>query len=373
MSAEKYDVVVVGLGILGMSTCVQLARQGLRVLGVDQYAPGSPNGASWGDTRLIRRTYFEDARYLPLLEQAYQGWYELQTESQLNLLNLCGFLIFGDQKSNPSYDAIFNAQGPFASIVKPLSIAECRRRFPMFQLPPTFSASFEKNAGFLDVEQVFLALQKCGASLGVKFRTQEKVLRIDEDGANPKIHTVNQTFEAEKIVITVGSWLKKIIPDFPMALQVKPASQFWFKGSPEWNHAPCFALASPENFIYGFPNRKSFGIKVAEYHPIDIEIDADNKDQMASPWPLMSTVAMLKNYLPTIEPEPDRWAMCMYHLSCDENFIIDLVPKHPNIVVATGCSGHAFKFGPAVGDLIWSLLDRGDLPEFAQFLKIRAI
>ena len=373
MSAKKYDVVVVGLGIQGMSTCVQLARRGLRVLGVDQYAPGNPFSASWGDTRLIRKSYFEDVRYLPLLENAYHSWYELQTESKLTLLNLCGFLIFGNQKNNVAYDAIFNAQGPFNQILKPLSIVQCRKRFPMFQLPSFFSAAYEKNAGFLDVEKVFSALLQSGESLGVTFCTEDEVLRIDENGDMPKVCTANRTFTAEKIVITVGAWLKKLIPDFPMTLRVKPAPQFWFKGADaQWNQAPCFALASAENLIYGFPNRASFGIKIAQYHPIDLEINPNEKNQLSSPWPLAPTVAMLQNHLPTIEPEPVRWGMCMYHLSHDEHFIIDQVPNHENIIVATGCSGHAFKFGPAIGDLVWSLLDTGNLVKPFQFLKIRA-
>ena len=65
-----WDVLVVGLGGVGSATAAALARRGQRVLGLDRYPPVHDQGASHGETRIVRKAYFEGAGYVPLLHRA---------------------------------------------------------------------------------------------------------------------------------------------------------------------------------------------------------------------------------------------------------------------------------------------------------------
>ena len=91
----QFDVVVVGLGATGAAALHQLARRGVRVLGLDRQTPGHDQGSSHGESRIIRLGYFEHPSYVPLLRRAYELWRELEAEANARLLHITGIVEIG--------------------------------------------------------------------------------------------------------------------------------------------------------------------------------------------------------------------------------------------------------------------------------------
>ena len=95
MTATRYDVIVLGVGGMGSAALFELARRGRRVLGLEQFAPGHDRGSSHGQTRVIRKAYYEHPDYVPLLRRAYERWYDLEQRCGRRLLVECGCLSIG--------------------------------------------------------------------------------------------------------------------------------------------------------------------------------------------------------------------------------------------------------------------------------------
>ena len=91
----QFDVVVVGLGAMGSAALHQLARRGVRVVGIERLMPGHDQGSSHGESRIIRLGYFEHPSYVPLLRRTYALWRELEAASGTKLLHITGIAEIG--------------------------------------------------------------------------------------------------------------------------------------------------------------------------------------------------------------------------------------------------------------------------------------
>src|SRR4051812_22692893 len=98
-SATTADVIVLGLGGMGSAAAAALAKRGMNVIGIDQFQLAHDRGSSHGQTRIIRKAYFENPSYVPLLSRAYELWAELSQESQQQLYHPTGLLYFGNARS----------------------------------------------------------------------------------------------------------------------------------------------------------------------------------------------------------------------------------------------------------------------------------
>src|SRR5262245_59909515 len=92
---NKYEVIVVGHGARGSAACHELARRGIRVLGLEQFDIPHTRGSSHGFSRMIRLAYYEHPDYVPLLRRAYERWKQLEGESGQTLLHITGGVYIG--------------------------------------------------------------------------------------------------------------------------------------------------------------------------------------------------------------------------------------------------------------------------------------
>src|SRR3989442_13936660 len=92
---SAYDVAVIGLGAMGSAAVHALARRGARTLGLDRFSPPHTLGSSHGQTRIIREAYFEDPRYVPLVQRAYDLWAALERDAERRLLLETGGAVIG--------------------------------------------------------------------------------------------------------------------------------------------------------------------------------------------------------------------------------------------------------------------------------------
>ena len=152
----RFDVVVIGLGVMGSAALHRLAVRGVRVLGIERYEPGHDRGSSHGATRIIRLGYFEHPSYVPLLRAAYPLWRDLAAKSGLPLLTITGIVEIGAPESDLIAGTLRSAlMHGLAHEV--FDHAALMRRFPAFRVPAGFVGVFQPEGGFLRAEQAIKA------------------------------------------------------------------------------------------------------------------------------------------------------------------------------------------------------------------------
>ncbi|MFM8724276.1 MAG: FAD-dependent oxidoreductase, partial [Planctomycetaceae bacterium] len=148
----SWDVIVIGCGGFGSATLRELSRRGLKVLGLDQHNPPHSLGSSHGETRIIRKAYFEHPDYVPLLHRSWDLWQQVEAESGLSLLQRCDLVLSGAAHSEVIAGARLAALEHGLQI-RNLSAVEACREYPVLCLPEDHEVTVESTAGYLWVER----------------------------------------------------------------------------------------------------------------------------------------------------------------------------------------------------------------------------
>ncbi len=355
---ESYDVIVLGAGGVGSAAMFHLARRGAKVLGLDRFEPPHNHGSSHGRTRVIRQAYFEHADYVPLLKRAYELWAELSEFVGKRLYHETGVLVIGPPKGHV-VPGVLTAVNLHGLEVDHLTVGQCRRCFPMFQLPGEWEAAFEPRAGYLDVEDCLDAHLAESQKLGAELRTGVTVKCWRADGNAVTVETDGGSFSAANLVIAAGSWSGPLLADLGMCLQVRRKSMFWYPigdDSLRADHGcPVYLFETPAGVFYGVPQVDERGFKVAEHSggqpiadPLAVNRDLDPSDQS-------HIESFLSKHIPKVCRPFLKHCVCLYTISPDEHFIVDLHPRHPQVCFAAGLSGHGFKFTSVLGEMLADL------------------
>ena len=206
-----FDVIVVGIGGMGSAAAWQLARRGLRVLGLERFDIPHAMGSSHGVTRIIRLPYYEDPAYVPLLRRAYELWRAIEAESGEELL-----IITGSLDGGPEEGALF--QGALASARlhdlphEVLTAAQVRDRFPAYRLPAGTRLVFQPQGGFVASERAIVAHVRAAQAKGAEIRARERVLDWEAASGNGGVvvTTDRGRYEAERLVLTAGAWVGEL-------------------------------------------------------------------------------------------------------------------------------------------------------------------
>ena len=371
-----FDVVVVGLGVMGSAAVHELAERGQRVLGIERFAPGHDRGSSHGSTRLIRLGYFEHPSYVPLLRRAYELWRALEQASSRKLLHVTGIAEIGPP------DGVL-VQGTLASARlhalphEPLTAAELMRRIPAFRLPPHFVGVLQPDGGFLEAEpaiHTFLALAK---NAGAEIRTNECVQAIEPHGGGVRIVTDRGSMDAGTVIVAAGPWTKSLLPDLPAPLRVTRQVMGWFTPTePELaapGRFPVFLLESEHGIHYGFPSFGDTRVKIAKHHHNDETVDPATYDHAISAEDERLIRAAVAAHLPPANGALATGQTCLYTTMPDGDFLIAALPRCPQVIVASPCSGHGFKFAPVIGEILADLAIGGTTThDISRFQFVRA-
>ena len=364
----EYDAIVVGLGAMGSAAAYHLALRGKRVLGLDRFRPPHDLGSSHGRTRIIREAYFEHTLYVPLVRRAYELWAELEQASGRQLLLQTGGLMIGPPGGVLVTGAKRSAEDhKLAHEV--LSAAELRRRFPVFAPPDDFVAVWEPRAGILFPELAIQTHLELAVRAGATLRFDEPILNWEPDGRGVRVSTASNQYRARRLLLSAGAWIGSLLPDLPLALRVERQVMCWFesRGSESASsrrllQAPIFIWEhAPRRFFYGFPDLGE-GVKVAIHHEGEIT-RPEVLWREAQPEDVVPVKALLERFLPGAAGPLRSAVVCMYTNTPDEHFILGHHPAYPQALIASPCSGHGFKFSPAIGELAALLLD-GQPPSF---------
>jgi sarcosine oxidase len=356
-----FDVVVVGLGVIGSAVLYHLARRGRRVVGIERFYPGHDRGSSHGETRIIRLGYFEHPSYVPLVRTALQLWRELEARSERKLLDITGVIEIGAPDS-VLIKGTLDSSRQHALTHEVLDAATLMRRFPAFRVPPEFVAVLQPDGGFLMAEAAIHSLVGLAEAAGAQIRLGETVREVKSRAGSAQVETDRGSIDAGCVVISAGAWAPSLLPALPV-LRVTRQVLAWFapldRGLFTRDRFPVFLLESPRGMHYGFPVIGNSGLKIAKHHHLNETVDPDHYNQTLSNEDEAAIRDAIATHLPAANGPLLSAKTCLYTMTSDGDFIVDRMPGEPQIVIASPCSGHGFKFAPVLGAAIADLATVG--------------
>ncbi len=362
MSERTFDVIVAGVGGMGSAAACELARRGRRVLALEQFPLGHDRGSSHGHTRIIRRAYYEHPDYVPLVGRAFGRWHDLEQRQGVHLLTGCDCLSVGRPDSE-LIAGVRRSAREHGLPVEDLAPADLRRRFPPFRFGDDYAGVLERTAGFLYVEECVLAHAREARRHRAVVREGEPVRAWQSTAAGVEVRTDRGTYSAAKLVLTAGPWAGQLLARRGAPLTVMRQVPMWFAARDpaalRRDVFPLYIADTPAGYFYGFPVLDGDGAKVARHYGAPELAGPDEVAREATPADEAPLRAFVREHLPAADGPRRRAAVCIYTLTPDRHFVIDLHPEHHNVAVAAGFSGHGFKFAPVVGEALADLADEG--------------
>jgi sarcosine oxidase len=376
--SERYDVIVAGVGSMGAATCRQLARRGVRVLGLEQFDIPNVRSSHHGHSRMVRLAYFEHPDYVALLQRSYVLWDELGDEAGSPLLQITGGLYLGRPDSELVGGSL-RAAREYGLPHEVLDHAAVSRRFPQFHMPGETIGFFETRAGFVSPEQTVAACARLAMMHGAELHAHEPIRAWTSGDDGVTVTTDVATYHADRLVICSGAWSPRLVSDLGVPLRVSRQAMAWFwprrpeafaQGTmPVWAYDPSWP-DRPGALYYGFPMQDdSPGLKVALHWP-DETCDPDLVDRTPRPAEIDDLRRVLRQQIPDGLGPMVAARVCVYTNSPDGHFIVDRHPRHECVVLGVGFSGHGFKFVPVIAEALADLATQGRSELPIEFLSL---
>lgn len=369
--SETFDVVVLGLGVMGASAVHQLAGRGVRVLGLDANQRGHVLGSSHGRSRIIREAYYEAAEYVPLVQRAFIQWRELEEETGLDLLLMTGCLNIG-RPGTQVVDGVIASARRHGLPSEVLPSDAMRSRFPAFALPESHVGVYQPTAGVLNADACVGALVDASVARGATIRHGELVNNWEPDGDGVIVRTPSGTIRAQKLVITAGPWSASVLADLGLPLQAVRQYVVHFEPQAPERFSPpgfpAFIWDVAEGEVYGIPYLPGSGFKVGGHDPGE-PCTPETARRTVTAEEIENVRSIFERCLPGCATTMSMAATCLYTVTPDRHFIIDRHPEHPQVSYAAGFSGHGFKFGPTIGEVLADLAIEGSSRHDVAFLR----
>ncbi len=370
---SHFDVVVCGLGVTGSAALYQLARRGVRTLGIERFAPGHDRGSSHGETRVIRLGYFEHPSYVPLVRRAAALWRDVEIEAARTLMHVTGIVEIGPPDGTLIAGTLASARLhdlPHETLAAP----DLMQRFPAFRVPAELRRGRPTRRRLprgkeTSVSTLIALAQKAGAEASHR-RGDPHHHAAERRRAH---HHRSRNDRRRDRGRGRRPWLKTLLPDLPAPIRVTRQVLAWFAPvdprAGRTRPAPGVPAAKPARNSLRLPgHRQRRQGRQASSRRSDRRSPRATtawsrrrmKPSSAPPW---------RSTLPAADGQLIKATTCLYTMAPDGDFIIDRLPHAPQIVVASPCSGHGFKFAPVIGEILADLATTGatshDIARFA--------
>jgi sarcosine oxidase len=326
----RREVVVVGAGIMGAAAAYALARRGADVLVLEQFRIGHERGSSHGRTRIVRLAY-PQTKWVRLAAEGMQGWRALEEETGERLIEPLGMLELVEHAGQSSQAAL-RAHGAEYEL---LEAAEVRRRYDGVFVPDGSLALLDPDAGVIHADRAHRALLDAAVRHGARIEEDTRVESLDD-------------VDAETVVVTAGAWVRRLVPDLPVTPTRETVAYFRRDG----NRLPAVVELHPQTYghaLYSLYD-PDHGLKAGVHHggaAADPDEDAGPDSELVA-----RAAAWVQRHYADVDPEPVLAETCLYTNTVDERFVLE---RRGRIVIGSACSGHGFKFAPAVGERLAAL------------------
>jgi N-methyl-L-tryptophan oxidase len=355
-----FDVIIVGAGSMGMAAGCYLSRTAQKILFLDVHNPPHHQATHHGETRIIRYAYGEAEAYVPLALAAQRLWYELEQISGRSLVLNTGVLNDG-HRSSRSMQTIIRSAAQYDLPLEVLTAGEVRTRWSGLTMSNDYICCFEPTSGVLKCEDCIQAYRDLAVADGVDIRTNAKVTKLTAHATGVDVTVGSDTYSADALIVAAGAWSSPFLEQTGLSLPLRPARKTfaWFAAAEEvFNVAvsPAFALDTPAGYYYGFASIAQTGLKIGRH---DGGIPVDPTQPRRPFGQEKGDLADLPQFAHTFMPSIETLAhgkTCLYTMTPDEDFIIDLHPDYPHIAIAAGFSCHGFKFSSLVGKVLRELI-----------------
>jgi len=363
---RQQRIVIVGAGIVGLSTAYALLAQGARqVIVLEQESVDHLRSTSHGVSRLLRYEYGDDAFYSALVRLSLRHWQDLQELCNRTLYTETGVLVLG----RPNDDYVRSSFYTLRELGMPilhLTPQECRKRFPQFIFDDGDLITYSPGGGILYASACLQALKRVVLDMGGQIYEHCRVTRLNHESQARPIQLLTgdgEEVEADRVALATGPWVHRLLANLRLPVRMTRQYLLYFDGLPP----PAYSIGSFPAFIsddlYGFPMHHSrqsasygpYWFKAAS-HAFGVSVDPDER-QPPDQRVIRDVVSRLQARLPALrQTKLVKVDACMYDVTSDESFILDYVPDDPRIVFATGLTGHGFKFGLLLGEIVGSMI-----------------
>jgi sarcosine oxidase len=365
MEQVRAQNVIVGAGAVGSATAYHLARRGKPVLLVEQFALGHDRGSSHGAARITRHSY-ADAEYARLMPAAFRAWRELEADAGEVIYIRTGGVSF----SPPAVDYAARVGANLRELGVPHwhgSGREWNDRQPSFSLPADYEVVFEPDAGMVKAArslalEVELARRHGGTATQVLAQTP--VQQIDLSGTHPILVAGGIEIVADRLIVAAGAWVSRLLYALPVSTRVTRQQVLYLRPAERVSFGvgrfPVFIYKGDgdDEAFYGMPEFLQMGVKVARHG--GPEVDPDSADRTVGAEYIALVRRFLRTHIPGLEPAPVEAAeTCLYTVAPEERFVVDYLPGRNDVLVASPCSGHGFKFSCLVGRVLADLVISG--------------
>ena len=358
-SAEtRADSVVVGLGVIGLSTALALARRGHAVVGIDRFGSGHPATSSTGPSRSIRLAY-EQPVYVELAREAIDRWRALEHDVDERILLLTGQLDLGPVGKLEGLAAGMRAcDAP----VEELDADGIVARFPELRPRSGEHALFHADAGTVLADVAMHALRRQAEQAGAVLSAPEAAVSLDVAGNEAVVVTDRRTIRTSTVVVSAGPWLGGLLTGTGLDLPLAPAvAQVSFVSMAALEARPGIADWQIDEHgvgVYGHPV-PGVGYKIAFDAGSADPWDPDTQEWAPDPVEAQALHRWVMRRMPNASASATRHQRHPWTMTPDGDFVID---RRGPLVIAGGCGGHAFKFGPALGALVADLVENHPRP-----------
>lgn len=350
-------IVVVGGGVMGLAAgCALAALPEIEVTVLERFQVGHEWASSHGLTRAIRHEYGDAAIYTDMVARSLALWKDLARETGRTLYTETGVLSLGhadDGHTLPGLDVMRARDLP----AERLTAAECRERFPQFRPDEYDAITWNPVGGMLHASECLVALSERLQARGGILREGAQVMRVEPEGAGGRVTLVDGTqLTADRVIVTAGPWVHDVLPG--LALPVRPTRQqvCYFSGLPD---PAMFAVGRFPVFLVGM-NQYGFPLHGPGWIKVGLHAFGETADPNAGYDSDMREVEEVRDFLRRVIPDAAEATLelvdrCMYDVTPDEDFILDSHPGGSGVIIGSGFSGHGFKFGILIGELLAAL------------------
>lgn len=353
-------LIVIGAGAFGGWSALYLLRKGYQVTLIDGWGAGNSRSSSGDDTRVIRSTYGGNETYFDLNVRALELWKENQQTFGEEVFINTGVLWFCYEAKTPLLDDSLPFAAKHGMNYEYLTSTEIERRYPVINRQDLHHAYYDPYGGYLKARVSAQHVRESFIREGGTF-IQRAVMPASTYSTEGVLLSDGNHLRADGYLFACGSWLGELFPRELGKIISCTKQEVYYFGPPaadagSFENLPVWVDVDGKDFYYGIPGNAHRGFKIG----VDVRGELFNPtsgERSLTPEVLVRARQFMVHRFPKLAGAPlVEHRICPYENSPDGNFIFDLLPETDNVFVLGGGSGHGFKHGPALGELVAEVL-----------------